>query len=619
MNILNKYTLESLKKNRTRTIVTVIGIVLSVAMFTATTEAVTSIMNMMRDYYAEKYGTCHTVYREAYYKDGDAVLSDGRIKETAVLQHIGHSYINSRNKDKPYIFVAGVSENYSDLVSVRLTKGRMPKKADEIVLPEHLLSFAAEKYDVGDKILLDVGKRYVGEKFLPQHENLEEGEKLADTEKMTFTVVGLMERPSTLTEELYDPGFTAYTVQRSGNYPRDIYVKMNNMRSTYKISNELEKSKLPQRTANEDSAEYSDTRIFMPNSSLLEVYNINETEQMSTFSILMSMAVVLLAVIMVGSVMLIHNAFSISVGERIKQYGILKSVGATKKQIRQSVLFEAFLLCAAAVPVGVISGIIGISLTFRYLMQDFAKVLGEDVITISGNIKITPDFWAILAAVAISFLTALISAYIPARKVVKKSPIEAIRQSETVSVKAKKLRTSRLSYKLFGLEGMLADKYYKRSKKKYRTVVLSLFVSVVLFISASAMCDYMVKNVQMEYGEVPKSDVDAGYSNLSEESIKKICNVLDATKEVDEYAFVHDDLADAVIPNELFNREYAYWEIKEYQLHGAYTSPVQGEFVPDMFVRFKFIEDEKFKAFLKEKHLDEEDFFNPNEPGGALL
>lgn len=620
MNILNKYTLETLKKNRTRTLVTIIGIILSVAMFTATTEAVMSMMNMMRDYYGEKYGTFHSVYRELNYKDGDPIFKDERIKSTAVLQSIGHSYIGSKNEQKPYIFVAGISENFEDSVSVRLKQGRMPKKAGEIVLSEHLFGYIDRKYAVGDKILLEVGQRSLDGKPIPHCESFRDGETLTDTKKEAFTVVGIAERPSGITENRYDPGFTAYTVQRNdASYPRDIYVTMKNIRQTYDVSFDLEQHSLPTNPVNKDGEFlYSRALRFEPNRSYLEIYNVRDEPNFTLFSVLMTMAAVLLALIMLGSVTLIHNAFSISVSERVKQFGILKSVGATKKQIMSSVLFEAAALCAASLPAGVIAGAAGISLTFKYLMQDFANVLGDDVIIISGDIKITPVPSAIIAAVLISFLTVLISAYIPARKAVKTPPIDAIRQSNAVSVKAKKLRVSRLSYRLFGFEGMLADKYYKRSKRKYRVVVLSLFVSVVLFISASAFCDYVVKNVQMNYGEVPKYEISVASMNLDGEKLEKIIAAIESVDSVKEYSCVHSLRRHSVIPKEYFSKEYVKWEKELFDYQGANTSPVNGEFVPDEVVHFKFINDEQFKAYLKEKHLKEKDFFNPAKPAALM-
>ena len=72
--------------------------------------------------------------------------------------------------------------------------------------------------------------------------------------------------------------------------------------------------------------------------------------------------------------------------------------------------------------------------------------------------------------------------------------MEAIRQSMDVRAGNKPVKTSRLAYKLFGLPGVIAGKYYRRSRKRYRATVVSLFMSIVLFISASAFTDYLVKS-----------------------------------------------------------------------------------------------------------------------------
>ena len=106
---------------------------------------------------------------------------------------------------------------------------------------------------------------------------------------------------------------------------------------------------------------------------------------------------------------------------------------------------------------------------------------------------------AVVAAVLIGFITVLISAYIPARRAVKLSAIDAVRQNNDVKIKAGKVKTSKLTHKLFGFEGMIARKNFKRNKKKYRATVVSLFMSVVLFISASSFCAYLTKGHQFCY------------------------------------------------------------------------------------------------------------------------
>lgn len=84
----------------------------------------------------------------------------------------------------------------------------------------------------------------------------------------------------------------------------------------------------------------------------------------SVFRVLGGLMGILIAIIMFGSIALIGNSFSISVNERKRQYGLLSSIGATRKQLRRNVLYEASVLSAIGIPIGVLAGIGGMSVTF---------------------------------------------------------------------------------------------------------------------------------------------------------------------------------------------------------------------------------------------------------------
>ena len=233
------------------------------------------------------------------------------------------------------------------------------------------------------------------------------------------------------------------------------------------------------------------------NSDLLNYYGA--TTFFSVNRMIYSFAVILLLMISFGSVSLIYNSFSISVAERTRQFGILKSIGATRKQIRDSVLYEALVLCAVGIPLGLLVGCLGIGITLYCLRDSFGFLMGE-----SGNalqMHFVLNGWALLAAAGIGLVTAIISAWIPAKRAVRVSPVEAIRQTKDVKLRGREVRTSRLTEKLFGFSGMLAAKNFKRNRKRYRSTVVGLFLSVTLFISASSFCAYLTDAVDQLGGD----------------------------------------------------------------------------------------------------------------------
>lgn len=211
-----------------------------------------------------------------------------------------------------------------------------------------------------------------------------------------------------------------------------------------------------------------------------------------------AIAAIAIAIIVAGSIIVIANAFYISASERVRQFGLLKSVGATKAQIGRSILYEAFLLAVISIPLG-----IGMGFLIQAVVLAVTNGLLTELNTVNQQelvfrVVFHPSILYISAG--ISSLTMLVSAWLPARRAAKTSPIDAIRQTKDIKIRAKKLRTSWLTQKLFGFEGTLAAKSLKRSKTKYRATVISLTVSIVMVISVSSLVWVLNKSVDMEYG-----------------------------------------------------------------------------------------------------------------------
>lgn len=204
----------------------------------------------------------------------------------------------------------------------------------------------------------------------------------------------------------------------------------------------------------------------------------------SILGVLYRIAGVIIVIIVVSSVFVIRNSFSISVSEKTKQYGMLASVGATKKQIKRSVLLEGLYIGIIAIPLGILLGIVAIIILLwivNLLMGDMMEG-AEFVYNVPGM--------AILISVAISGITIFLSCLIPAIKASKIPPIEAIRGTDDIKIKTRKIKTSKLTKKLFGIGGVIASKNLKRNRKKYRTTIVSLVVSISIFIALSSFLTY---------------------------------------------------------------------------------------------------------------------------------
>ena len=598
MNVFNKVTLQSIKKNKTRTIVTIIGIILSAAMICAVTTFASSFMNYAKENTIYSDGNWHGYERDTGFQTYKDIWNTGKIEEAVYLQQLGYAYAEGcENEFKPYIYVLGAGKDVEEVLPIHITSGKYPTSSTEILLPEHLYTNGGVKYNLGDTITLELGQRmldgYPMSQDSPcyiyeQGNEVFNGEVLDVKETRTYNVVGFYERLSWRIETFEAPGYTALTLSDKETYTPykyDVYFRMENPKDTFDFMKEMKLTG----DYNSDLLMYSGT--FAVNAFTTMLY---------------SLAAIVIGLIMFGSVALIYNAFSISVSERTKQFGLLSSIGATKKQLKKMVLFEALVVSSVGIPIGVIAGVGGIGVTLMLLGDKF-KSMGFGV-----DMKLSVSPAAIIIAVVVALVTVLISAWIPSKRATKVSAVEAIRQNLDIK-NTKYVKTSKLTYKLFGLPGMLANKHYKRNKKKYRTTVLSLFMSIVLFVSASAFTDYLMETVGVGFGSV-------GY---------------------DLTMHVPGDEFDKITPEELLNRVKTGKSITE----GAYSvgynrySSIKTEYLTEEGIEFldrnqgqgedksirntytyvTFVNDAAFRELLKENGLNEEKYMNPEAPLAIVL
>lgn len=586
MNVLNKVTRKTLTKNKVRTAVTIVGIMLSAAMFMAVMTSVTSVQGYIIDAAKAMEGSYYawTIVDSA--EERDKIVGDSEVKNSVVLQNQGYADIGSQNEYKPYLFIGGIKENYSDLASINIIEGRMAQNGGEIMLPKHLRDNGGVKYSIGDKITLNVGQRVWGGQTLTQADGYyledtdEDGvispaETLTDLHERTYTVVGFYSRPGW--EPYVAPGYTALTVYdgECEDCGYQVFYQTEKMRGITSFVNKID----PHTKRSELNKEY------------LRANGVGFGSGIN--SMLYTMATILSAIIMFGSISLIYNAFAISVSERTRQFGILKSIGATKKQMKRSVMYESMVLAIIGIPLGILAGILGMFITFKAIGGLFDMMLSANAdIQFSIHVK----WWAVAVSSVICLITVLISAHIPAKRAARKPAIEAIKQSQDISVKGRNVRTWGITYKLFKFEGMLASKNFKRNKKRYRATVISLFLSIVLFISASGFCGYMSRGVSAAASQY-NYDIYSRFrfnDDANGTSFEQVRNILMNAKNVTETLYIYNNQHDMIMLDENIVPEDSWKILKDQSEDEAYETAVQ----------YIFVEDAKYSEYLEENGLD---------------
>lgn len=508
MNVLNKLTLKSLQMNKKRTIVTIIGIILATSLLTAVITMVVSFRATMIEYEKEDAGNYHYVFEDVPYEDLKYFKNNTNIEEIYCTEDIGYTYLEGNNNDyKPYLHLLAFNEKALINSSVKLVEGRMPQNENEIVISEHIKDIAEVEYNIGDTLSLDVSKRtdLSGEYELDQSNAYVEGEeKLESMYTKEYKVVGIIERPNYDIENPASPGYTIVTYLNDNNATQNLNIYV--LLSEYGLKNQeefvsqitgIDKNILTKLENNEqldekELEEYNNIKYsYSKNEGLLRYENFEVSD--STMSTVLSLAVVVIVIIIVTSIFCIRNSFAISITEKMRQYGMLASVGATPKQIKKNVLYEAMILALIAIPIGILCG----------LFADFIllKVIGTLLADALNNLKFifSISWLSLVFVILLAIITIYLSAISSARRASKVSPIEAIRGNNDIKINPKKIRSSKIVEKLFGIGGKIADKNLKRNKKKYRTTVISIVVSVSIFIAMSSFIDYAMNASSVYY------------------------------------------------------------------------------------------------------------------------
>ena len=476
MSILNRLTIKNLRLNKKRTIVTIIGIILSTALMVGIGLLFSSFQDLMiRDTigYSGKY--------EAKYNDVDLIkLNDIKNKNFTYFYEkpIGFSKIESSNEYKPYMYITSVNREYFD--ELKLIEGDIPKNENEIVISNHVITNGGLDYKVGDIVTFTYGSRNIDGNITLANSELVDGEFLTNEGTHTYKIVGIVDRSNF--ESYSASGYTAFTVDvNSDNGNVNLYVMFNKNKNIIKQSEELAK-------------ELNYNGDINYNSTLLALYG--ESTYGNVMSSMGGMMIIMLSLVSIGCIIVIYNSFAISVMERKKEFGLLSSIGATKKQIKKSVFYEALVVGVIGIVFGILGAYIGIGTVILIINNLISDML-------EYKLYLVTNYLFIIIPVIFMIIVIGVSAFIPSRRASKVSPIEAIRQNDDIKINKKKIRTSKLVLKLFGIEGEIALKNIKRNKKKYRVTIVSLFISIVLFISFSSYMNYTLNTASSVMGEVP--------------------------------------------------------------------------------------------------------------------
>lgn len=546
MTLLNKLTIKNLKLNKKRTIVTIIGIMLSVALITAVASMYASGIKSLIKYETIIKGDFHTAFYNVPTSDIDKFINNRNIEKLNITEGLGYAKIDSKNEDKPYAYLKGFTKDALNNLSVRLVKGRLPENTNEIVIPTHLKTNGRLDLKLNDSITLEVGKRIDSKgDELNQSDKYQNtaGEQLVETQTKTYKIVGIIERPATNIEYYTAPGYTFITYIDSKNLSGnvDIYAKFTKdgvknwdktIANILGVSQVLFRKVYNQEIESEKLTEQlKKTYMFDMNKYLIDL----ETNPISSTSMgdLGKVLAIVIVIIVFTSIFCIKNSFDISITEKIRQYGMLRSIGATKKQIKRNVFYEATILGLIGIPLGIILGCLA-----TYILIIISNYYLTDVIQTGFKLELVFSTYAILVAIILGIITIYFSALKSATRASKVSEIDSIRNSANLKISSKKIKSPKYIKKLFGIGGVISFKNLKRNKKKYRTTIISITVSTFVFIALYSFMELAFQNVNNEL-KVSDFNISLSTNAINDYSYSKFLKTVNLSG-VEDYAILRN-------------------------------------------------------------------------------
>ena len=519
MNLYTALTLRYLKENKKRTIVTIIGIILSTALICGIGNIYNSLMDYEIRQTIKSYGDFHATFYDVQKKDLSKVTKSAGISKYAYSENLD---FGKYNDEKFLLDIKSYDKEAFDGYQISLKEGKLPTNNKEIVLSEDSLILRNKK--IGDTITLNVGKRVTSEGDSLTGPGISDDEKLIDTHKEEYKIVGIINKPGFEYGKQVTTAITYLDINTMKDKESvNVSIKANKPKEIYDIAAVIAKNlglKVEGSVDEGDDYYNNENKVYYENlqfnEHLLRLQSASAYDNIN--GSIDKIIILVTSLVIICTIATVYNAFSISISERKKQFGILNSIGATKAQTTKLVLMEAFIVSVIGIPMGLIAGTFAIDVVFKIIGSFYkSSIIGE------LGLRVVYSPTVIILSAIIVIITMLISAILPAIQATKISPLEAIKNSS--NLKIGKVKDSKIVRALFKAEGVLAYKNLRRNKKKFRITLFSLIISVVIFISFSGFMTLFINANKVQFGQ---SNYDLQlYSNstMDKDSLEELKNI----------------------------------------------------------------------------------------------
>lgn len=605
MSITKKLALRHLKQNKTRSVLTVLGITISVVMLTVIFTCATSFAHYYGERAINTNGNWHFFVKTGYESAKKYLLSDSSLKDIGFEKDLSTEeqsykiYSDKANYLRTGTIYQGDVQYIKDTVTCKYD-GALPKSDNEIMVEQSLIKNNGLELKIGDEIKIAVGSRLKGDfVILPIKGNYQFGERFEKEKDETFKVVGILhnneptERGAIIRgmSDLKSKNLVAYgKIKKITPFS---YIKINGIYDKFGFTKKKRAFNVGENTG------------FL-NSRLAFSIDKNNLPQVLKLT---AIGIVVFAVIFVSSFAMIYNSFALSVGEQIKYLGMLSSVGATRKQKKKTLYFEGAILGG----IGIILGI-ALGLLTTFISQ---SAMNAKIMTImegyNNNIKYSThiSLWVLCLIVILAALTVFVSIISPVQKAARITAIDAIRKTDEIKRKGK-IRTPFIITKLFGFEGDIAFKNLRRNGRKSRTIIACICICAVLFLSCNYFCETFKEASNLDY-ELPYQ-LTFQYSAESKAQLEKARNYLKTNKRVKRFYSIwsgwYSILRGEINPYDN-SREYDM----SFQNESIFVDKYKFIATQDITYTAHLLDDEDFDALCKKNGIDYKKYYSPDKDG----
>ena len=498
-NIVSRYAKRTVFANKGRSILTLIGIIIATMMFCIVASAHQCAVDVLQSFADDDYGKWHVQAYSMTSMDYQRILKDDRISSPAYIQEVGYNPgFNSRNgagsvtipyyssSYKYMYFVGAMSPNFAELCDLPVVLGRLPENSSEAIISLEMYSDGREQFTLGSTIRLDMYARY------------SEGKK-------TMNLQGLSrDKDGTINEALFAIGSKEYTIV--GYFAVPEYAKWkefatNTVLTTsddlmggaavnafFQLSDPADYIEFTK-----DHFEHEDDCLY--NKDYIRMENSADDSRVHLIIGIVSGATI--SMIALLAIMLIYNSFSSSSAERLRAIGLLKSVGATRRQVRELMFTEAFLYSIIGIPIGILLGQ-GSSYLLLHALSDLGSDAGNYFIVKSIDLTFRVGYQNTIGTALMSLLTIFVAIFLPVLQVSRVLPIEAVRVKDNYGRGRERKRTHAITARLLGFTGALSLKNYQRYRKRYLATVISIMASCFMILFANMLVTSVTRNFQAE-------------------------------------------------------------------------------------------------------------------------